>query len=481
MSGGCRRSGVEAKDVQMVSCMRRFASALLACFLMLGLAMGSAATAQADDATPDRPGAGAAVVLDVTGPIGPATVDYLRQGFEDAQDAAIIIVRIDTPGGLVDSMRDIVQMFLGSPMPVITYVAPSGARAASAGTYMLYASHLAVMAPGTNMGAATPVQMGGAPTPLEGGDDTDQAPADAMTAKITNDSVAYIRALAELHGRNADWAEEAVRKAASISASEALELGVIEVVAPDLDALLAAADGRSVALGGQQVVLHTADLEIVYIPPNWRAELLNYLANPTLAYLLLLIGIYGIIFEVANPGTFVPGIIGGISLLVALYALNMLPINGAGVALVLLGIALMAAEAFAPSFGALGIGGIAAFGLGSLFMFEKVPGFHLSPGVVIAATIVSALLLIVVLAAAVRAYRRDVVSGDATIIGVEGVVLDWSGESGTILIHGERWQARARTPPSVGSHVLVVGRDGLTLNIEPAPSPTAKELSNDIP
>ncbi len=462
--------------------MKRFASVVFACLTVFALVLGVAGQVGAVEIAPDRPAGGTALVLDVKGAIGPATTDYLRQGFEDAQGADVIIVRIDTPGGLVDSLRDIVQMFLGSPVPVITYVAPGGARAASAGTYMMYASQLAAMAPGTNMGAATPVQIGGAPSPLEGDDDTEQdTPADAMTAKITNDSVAYIRALAELHGRNADWAEDAVRKAASISASEALELGVIEIMAPDLSTLLAEADGRSVTLGGRQVVLHTADLTIVEAPPGWRAQLLGYLANPTLAYLLLLIGIYGIIFEVASPGAVVPGVLGGISLLVALYALNMLPINGAGVALVILGIALMTAEAFAPSFGALGIGGIAAFGLGSLFMFEKVPGFHLSPGVVVVATIGSALFLIVALAAALRAHRRDVVSGDATIIGVEGIILDWSGESGTILVHGERWHARASTPPGVGARALVIARDGLTLDVEPAPPLSAKEFSNDIP
>lgn len=469
-----------AADDQLASVMKRCFPVLSACFLVLALALGGAGKSWADDTVPEQAGAGTAVVLDVAGAIGPATTEYLRQGFADAQGADVIIVRIDTPGGLVDSLRDIVQMFLGSPVPVITYVAPGGARAASAGTYMMYASQLAAMAPGTNMGAATPVQIGGAPGLPGEDDDTDRdAPADAMTAKITNDSVAYIRALAELHGRNADWAEDAVRKAASISAREALDLGVIEIIAPDLATLLAQADGRSVTLGGRQVVLHTAGLTIVEAPPGWRAQLLSYLANPTLAYLLLLIGIYGIIFEVVSPGAVAPGVLGGIALLVALYALNMLPINGAGVALVLLGIGLMTAEAFAPSFGALGIGGIVAFGLGSLFMFDKVPGFHLSPGVVVAATAASAAFLIVALAAAVRAHRRGVVSGDATLIGIEGTVLDWSGDSGTVLVHGERWHARARVPPATGARALVVARDGLTLEVEPVPPLPPKEISND--
>lgn len=458
----------------------KIAAIVTACILALGLACGTAGAQKAGDGATDGPGGGAAVVLDVKGAIGPATVEYLRRGFADAAGAAVIVVRLDTPGGLVASMREIVQLFLGSPVPVITFVAPSGARAASAGTYMLYGSHLAAMAPGTNLGAATPVRMGGAPQPLgDDEDENDPAPADAMTAKSVNDAVAYIRALAELQGRNADWAEKAVRKAESLSAGAALKRDVIEIVAPDLPALLAAADGRSVSLGGETTVLHTADLKIVETPPGWRAELLGVLANPTLAYLLMLAGIYGLIFEAASPGAVFPGVAGGISLLLALFALNMLPINVAGIGLLLLGVALMAAEAFAPSFGVLGIGGAVAFGFGSLFMFEEAPGFHLSPGVVAAATIASALLLAVVLAAAIRAHRRGVVSGDATMIGAEGAVLAWAGESGTVLVFGERWRARAGTPLAAGARVRVIARNGLTLEVEPAPRLTNKELPND--
>jgi membrane-bound serine protease (ClpP class) len=460
--------------------MTQFTVRLFAGLLAFVIACGTVWAATTDGSESDQAVAGTAVVLDVKGAIGPATTEYLRQGFEAAEDAAVIVVQIDTPGGLVASMREIVQMFLGSPVPVLTYVTPSGARAASAGTYMLYGSHLAAMAPGTNLGAATPVQMGGAPQPLDNDADEDKdkdqtAPTDAMTAKSVNDAVAYIRALADLQGRNADWAEEAVRKAASLSANEALKRGVIEIIAPDLETLLAEADGRTVNLGGREVVLQTADLKIVELPPNWRAQLLGFLANPTLAYLLMLVGIYGIIFEIINPGALVPGVIGGISLILALFALNMLPINAAGAGLVLLGIALMAAEAFAPSFGVLGIGGILAFGLGSLFMFEEAPGFHLSPGVIVAATLASALLLIVVLAAALRGHRHRLVSGDAVMIGVEAPVLSWSGGSGTVLVHGERWRARATTPPAVGSHVRVVARKDLTLMVEPVPSPHEEE------
>lgn len=383
---------------------------------------------------------GPAVVLDVDGPIGPATTEYLRQGLEGAleRQSTLVVLRINTPGGLVTAMQDIVQEILASPIPVVTFVAPGGARAASAGTYILYASHLAAMAPGTNLGAATPVSLGGAPQPLDGEtnteEETDEAPSppDAMSAKVTNDAVAYIRALAAIHGRNENWAERAVREAASLPATEALEQDVIEIIAPDLDALLSAAHGRVVSVGGEEVTLRTVGLEVVEVPPDWRAELLAFLANPNLAYILMLIGIYGIIFEFMSPGALVPGIVGAISLVTALFALNMLPLNLAGMGLVLLGVGLMAAEAFAPSFGVLGIGGLVAFSLGSLFMFDEAPGFELSYGIIVAATIASAALLILVLAAVLRAHRRGVRSGDPAMIGATGEVIAWSNGSGFI-------------------------------------------------
>lgn len=419
-----------------------------------------------------------ALVLDVEGAIGPATSEYIRQSFEKAAElnAALIVIRLDTPGGLTEAMRDIIRRFLASPVPVVTYVAPSGARAASAGAYLLYASHLAAMAPGTNLGAATPVQLGGGEQPL--GDDAEDAregepkPDDAMTAKMVNDSAAYIRSLAELHGRNAVWAERAVREAASLSAGNALEQEVIEIVAPDLPSLLAAADGRTVMLGGQSTILRTSDLQVMEMQAGWRVRILGVLANPSLAYILMLIGIYGIIFELVNPGAIVPGVIGGISLILALFALNMLPLNSAGIGLVLLGITLMSAEAFAPSFGVLGIGGIAAFALGSLFMFEEVPGFELSLPIVLTASAASAALLVVALAAVLRAHRRRATSGDPAMIGAMGEVLSWSGGSGIVHIHGERWNARSERPQAAGTRVRVLAREGLTLQVE-AEEPSA--------
>jgi membrane-bound serine protease (ClpP class) len=424
-----------------------------------------------------------AIVLDIEGAIGPATTEHLRQGFEAAaeRDAALMILRIDTPGGLGSSMREIIQDILASPIPVITYVSPSGARAASAGTYILYASHLAVMAPGTNLGAATPISLGRGSQPLDGdsaeeseGDEA-QVPADASTAKAVNDAVAYIQGLAEIQGRNADWAEEAVRQAASLSAAGALDAEVIEIIATDLDDLLAQADGRNVQLGGQAVTLQTSGLQIVTMEPDWRARVLSVITNPNIAYILLLIGVYGVIFEVISPGAIFPGVIGATALLVGLFALNLLPINYAGAGLLLLGIALMAGEAFVPSFGALGIGGAVAFALGSLFMFDEVPGFELSLSVVLTATAASVALLAIMLAAVVRAHRRKVVSGEPAMIGSTGEVLSWSGERGQIHVHGERWQARSAEPLAPGERVRVTAREELTLMVEPVKPPPLPE------
>ncbi len=420
-----------------------------------------------------------AIVADIDGAIGPATANYLSQVFAAASErrAAAIVLRMDTPGGLASSMREIIRAILASPVPVLTFVAPSGARAASAGTYILYASHIAAMAPGTNLGAATPVAIGGG-LPLPGAEKEKDAKApaeDPHEAKAVNDAAAYIRGLAELRHRNVAWAEEAVRKAASLSATEAEQQQVIDFIATDLADLFAKADGRPVNLQGRTVTLHTAGLTPVVVEAGWRARLLGILTDPNIAYLLLLIGLYGIIFEFISPGGVAPGVVGSISLLVGLFALNLLPLNYAGMGLLLLGVALLVAEAFAPSFGVLGIGGIAAFALGSLFLFDEAPGFVLSPAVVITATAVSAGLLAVMLATVIRAHRHRLVSGGEALLGASGTVLDWGGEGGDVQLLGERWQARAARPGagpfSPGSTVTVCGREGLTLLVDAASGP----------
>jgi membrane-bound serine protease (ClpP class) len=336
------------------------------------------------------------------------------------------------------------------------------------------------MAPGTNLGAATPIQLGGG-GPLPGGDEgpagengeaEDDAPAGqpsgAAGAKAVNDAVAFLRSLAELHDRDAGFAEAAVREAESLSATAALDRGVVEIVAPSLDELLEAADGRTVRVGDGTVTLATADLAVETVEPGWRAELLAAIANPNVAYILMLIGIYGIIFEFASPGTIFPGVIGAISLLVGLFALNLVGIDYVGAGLALLGIALMVAEAFAPSFGILGIGGAIAFALGSVFMFEDAPGFALSWPVVIGATAVTAGLLAVVLAIVVRAQRRRSVSGGDAIVGSLGEVVDWSGEEGEVRLHGELWRARSSAALEPGDRVEITARDSLILTVEPA-------------
>lgn len=423
--------------------------------------------------------AGSAVLIRIEGAIGPASADYLERSLEKATErqAKVVILQIDTPGGLSSSMRDMIRAILASPIPVITYVAPSGARAASAGTYILYASHVAAMAPGTNVGAATPVQMGGGGLLPSGGEDEEKdgenAPSDATSRKAMNDAIAYIRSLAELRGRNVEWAEEAVRGAASLSASAALEEGVIDLIAADVDELLSKTGGRRVEVGGSQAMLATEGLPVIAIEPDLRTRLLGAITDPNIAYILMLIGIYGIIFEFWNPGTVFSGVIGAIALVVGLFALNLLPINMAGAGLLLLGIALMIAEAFAPSFGILGIGGAIAFALGSLFMFEEAPGFELSLGVIVTATAVSAAFFVIALTAIVRAHRLHIVAGDPSLLGATGSVLSWSGSSGAVHVHGERWKARASAPLQPGTPVRVTGRDKLVLIVQPETSPEA--------
>jgi membrane-bound serine protease (ClpP class) len=362
-------------------------------------------------------------------------------------------------------------------VPVATYVAPNGARAASAGTYIAYASSIAAMAPGTNIGAATPIQLrgpsflpGGGPQQPPGQDkEKSTEPPDAESRKAVNDAAAYIRGLAELHGRNADWAVEAVRTAASLPASEALKLHVIDAIADDVPDLLRKIDGRSVRVAGKTDQLMTAGLEIATVPPDWRTELLAIITNPNVAFILMLLGIYGLIFEFLNPGAVAPGLIGALSLLVALYALNLLPINYAGAALVLLGIGLMVAEAHIGSFGAIGVAGVAAFVIGAILMFPtRVPGSTLSLPLLAGVAAASAVFFLLVLAMLLRSRRRAVVTGAEALLGAGGEVLFWQGAEGRVRVLSEVWRARAAHALPLGTRVKVTAREGLVLVVEPA-------------
>jgi len=422
-------------------------------------------------------------LLELDGPIGPASSSYLAQAQERAieQGVTAIVLRLDTPGGLDDSMRDIVKSILSAPIPVICWVGPSGARAASAGTYILYACHLAAMAPGTNLGAATPIPLGGSwPSPGPDGDKSSgkepaaageqRAPKnlDAGQAKAVNDAVAYLRSLAEQRGRNADWAEQAVRSGVSLSSEAALRQQVIEVLASDLDELLRKADGRTIRLASGPGTLSTSGAQVRRISPGWRLELLAVLSNPTVAYLLLLIGIYGLLLEGYHPGAILPGVVGAISLLLAAYALQMLPVNYSGIALLVLGIALIVAETFTPSFGLLGLGGIAAFVFGSVMLMDtEVPGYAINLGLIAGIAFTASALLAALLWLLWRARHSQVVTGAEALIGATVLALETIDAEGWAEMRGERWRVRSTRPLHPGQAARVVARDGLTLHVEP--------------
>jgi membrane-bound serine protease (ClpP class) len=448
---------------------------VLGLFWFLLIALGSAAAGPALAPETGR----AAVILHIDGVIGPASVGYFARGLTkaEARGAAIVVLQLDTPGGLDTSMREMVRAIIASPVPVAVYVAPGGARAASAGTYILYASHVAAMAPGTNLGAATPIEIGVmpelAPTqepakPNNGEKPAAKSQAPPEDAKAINDAVGYIRALAGLRGRNADWGERAVREAASLDAADALKAGVIDLVAADAASVLAQADGRPVTVGGGVITLRTKGLPIEDVRPGWRHQLLTVIANPNVALILMMIGVYGLLFEFMNPGALFPGVIGAISLLVGLYALAVLPVNYAGLALVLVGIGLMTAEAFAPSFGVLGLGGAAAFLLGGMILIDtEAPGFGVSPPLLVGLAVASLAFTLLVLRLAITSRRHPVVSGREEMIGGPGVVLDWSKGRGHVFAHSERWRAVSAAPLQPGDRVRTLEIKDLTLTVTP--------------
>lgn len=402
------------------------------------------------------------VDLRVNGIISPASADFIIQGLKQAanEKAAAVVIELDTPGGLDSSMRDIVREILASSVPVVTFVSPGGARAASAGTFILYASDIAAMTPTSNLGAASPVRIG----LFSSGSDDHKS---TLGTKIENDAVAYIRSLAQFHGRDVQFAENAVRNAASISAADALKANVIDVIADNVPDLLNKIDSRQVKLTSGSVMLHTADAHIQYIEPGWRSQLLALIANPQVALVLIMVGIYGLFYEIMNPGLALPGVSGLICLLLGLYAFQLLPVNWTGVALVALGISLMIAEAFLPSFGIVGAGGVVAFILGGLFLTDTgVPGYDLSIPFLIAVALCSVAFLVLVGTMATRAHRRPVVSGREDMLGKEGVVASVGQDSVYADIQGESWRVHSAARLATGDHVRVIALNGLTLTVE---------------
>jgi membrane-bound serine protease (ClpP class) len=436
----------------------------------------------------DRPADRQVLLVDIKGAIGVVSAEQLTKALQRAAaiGARALVVRMDTPGGLLSSTREMIQAILASPVPVVMYVAPNGSRAASAGTYLMYASHVAAMAPSTHLGAATPIALSPfpgspppqspppqQPNPVKDGKDKETPAADGKNAaerKAINDAVAYIRSLAELRGRNADWAEKAVREAATLTASAALKERVIDLLANDVDDLLAKVDGRMVKTPAGEVRLETRGSRVVELKPDWKMQIMQVISDPNVALILMMIGIYGILFEFWNPGAVAPGVIGGICLLVALAALSVLPVNYAGLALLILGVALMVAEAFMPSFGIVGLGGIVAFAIGALFLFDPdqsdIP-IQASWQVVAGLTAVSAAFFLGVLGLAMRARGRPVLTGAEEMIGSVGEVVQWAGSKGRVRVHGEIWSAESALILAEGQKVRVTGRTGLTLAVEP--------------
>lgn len=457
----------------------------------LGLALlAHACGAASADAVPGAAagGAGAGVVLmKVNGAIGPATADYLHRALATAQRqrAQLAVLQIDTPGGLDASMRDIIKDILASKVPVASWVAPNGARAASAGTYILYASHVAAMAPASNLGAATPVAIGlpgnppenplppkkasDAASAAQGGEARPEKTVDAMTAKRIGDASAYIRSLAQLRGRNAEWAERAVREAVSLSAQEALTNHVIDLVADSLPELLNQLDGREIRLGGASIRLATRGAPVLEVEADWRTRLLSVLTDPSLAVILMMVGIYGLLFEFSNPGFVAPGVVGGICLLTALFAFQMLPVNYAGLALILLGIGFFVAEAFVPSYGALGLGGTVAFAIGAVLLVDSdVPGFGVPLPLIAGLTAVSVVFVALVAGMAARARRRPVVnmvSGGRALLGTTAELIEFSAGEGWAVVGGEPWKVRSADQLHRGQAVRVIGVDGLVLQV----------------
>ena len=456
-------------------------------FFLLLFALGAALFSFSSFAQNSAPKDG--VILTLDGPVTPPAADYLAREIGRASDAGkeLVIIEIDTPGGLMDSMKTIIKAILASDTPVATYVSPQGARSASAGLYIMYSAHVSAMAPATNTGAATPIEIGGAPA--EGGDGAEPADDareaapetledrertaadplsndDALRAKIINDSVAYIRALAEERGRNADWAESAVRDAASVTANQALELGVIDLIAEDIDDLLTQIDGRTVATAGGEKTLATAALRLERIEPTAIEKFLNFIANPNVAVILMSLATTGIVIEMWTPGSIFPGVVGVMCLILGLYAFQVLPFNWLGVALMLTGVVMIVLEAYTPTFGLVGLAGLLVFGFGLFIVFPE--GFRVSTTVIAAIMTIAGGLLALILFAIIGSRSHGPMIGAEAIRKREGVVDEWNGREGWVIIEGERWRARSDKPLERGDKVRVLEVDGLVLVVKQA-------------
>jgi membrane-bound serine protease (ClpP class) len=397
--------------------------------------------------------------IEVDGIINPATAKFIVDSIDQAtqQGAQCLIIKLDTPGGLMESMRMIVKKELASTIPIIVYVAPGGARAASAGVFVTMAANIAVMAPGTHIGAAHPVMMG------EG----EGKESKTMTEKIVNDTVAFIKNIAKVRGRNVDWAEKAVRKSVSITDEEAVKLNVVDFIAPDISILLAKIDGRAVKLDGVTRTLHTKGLQPQSIQMSWRDRLLDIISNPTIAYILLMLGIYGIFFELSSPGAILPGVVGGIFLILAFYALQMLPVNYAGLALIFFGIILFIAEVKVASHGLLAVGGVISLFLGSMMLFQSpVEYMRVSLSVIIPAVVVSAAFFIFAVTKAINARLQKPTTGMEGLIGEAGIASTSIAPEGKVSIHGEFWNAISDQTIEKGEKVQVIGVKNLKLNVK---------------
>lgn len=436
-------------------------------------------TAPVSDTEPASDSEGIVWLVDLDGALGPATADLIIRSLANAQDAGAraLIIRVDTPGGLASAMRELIKEILAADIPVITFVGPDGARAASAGTYIAYASHIAAMAPATNIGSSTPVSIAPTPqlpAPADGGGADDQAtdsvppPQDAMTRKVINDAVAYLQGLAELRGRNIDWAEETVRLGVNLRASEALELNVVDLITQDVASLLADIDGWEVKLPKRTVVLDVANAQVIVVETDWKHELLEVITDPTIAYGLLIFGIYGLILEFYNPGMVFPSVIGIVCLLLGAYGLQMLPVNYAGLALIVVGIGMMIAEVFTPTMGVLGFAGVVAFVIGSLILIDtQAPGYSVPISVIAAFAATSAGLTIFTLGAAMRARNGRVKTGKEGMIGETGEAVKEFDGQGRVFAFGEVWAARSAEPVAEHAMVRITGIDGLTLIVQP--------------